>query len=171
MERIEKRNRIIIAMRSHGMGLQQIGALFNISRQRIYQIVGKGAPIFWVRQRLDADIARRIKQDRKITEAVTRFWSRVDKSAGPNACWLWIAAIDEGGYGRFQDNDLSNDLYTHRTSFYLANGYFPIRPMNVLHRCNNPRCVNPKHLYEGTYEQNMADAVAARGGIHWHTKA
>jgi len=81
------------------------------------------------------------------------FWSRVDKSAGPNGCWLWTAAQNSQGYGQFAD------LEAHWYSFFLAYGKVPNMPGQdmVLQSCNNLLCVNPAHLYPGCQSSNAAD--------------
>lgn len=91
-----------------------------------------------------------------------RFWSYVDQSGGPNACWLWLGAIQKGreygpGYGLAWDGTRSRGA--HVVAFELhtseqANGRF------CLHRCDNPSCCNPAHLFWGTHQDNMDDMVA-----------
>lgn len=74
----------------------------------------------------------------------------------PNTgCWLWSGCPDKDGYG----NTISRPLKlkkAHRISFYLHFGDFD-RSKLVLHKCDNPSCVNPQHLYLGNFHQNMAD--------------
>ncbi|RZJ86864.1 MAG: HNH endonuclease [Hymenobacter sp.] len=89
-----------------------------------------------------------------------RFWPKVDKSVGQGPageCWQWQGTIDKCGYGRFRiDGRLDG---AHRISYYLTHGPLPAGA-NILHKCDNPRCVNPAHLSVGTHRDNMQDKSA-----------
>ena len=77
-------------------------------------------------------------------------------------CWNWTDTPNSAGYGTFRQNSERIDL-AHRYSYehYRA----PIEPGQVvLHRCDNPLCVNPAHLMAGTQSDNMIDA--SRKGRH-----
>ena len=96
-----------------------------------------------------------------------RFWGKVDK-AGPTpahcpelgACWLWTGRKDKYGYGTLYTGPQGAVVgeASHRLSFFLAHGRWP-RPC-ALHRCDNPACVNPAHLFEGDRGDNIRDCVA-----------
>lgn len=78
----------------------------------------------------------------------------------PNSgCWLWLAAVDKDGYGRFTVADGGNGTSqpAHRVSYRLYVGKIGRR--SVLHRCDTPPCVNPQHLFRGTTQDNRQDCV------------
>lgn len=91
----------------------------------------------------------------------SRFWDKIDRSAGADGCWLWRAGLSGDGYGRFK---LGGALFSpHRIAYQIANGPIPpkMKRCLVLHSCNTPGCCNPKHLRLGTGSQNNKDAIAA----------
>src|SRR6266508_2168052 len=87
------------------------------------------------------------------------FWSKVDRSGGDDACWMWLRAVDTNGYGVLKV--WGRKVSAHRYSYELAHGSIPTGLL-VCHQCNNRLCVNPKHLYAGTSQQNVHDAINAR---------
>ena len=83
-----------------------------------------------------------------------RFWAKVDKR-NESECWRWLAAPNAKGYGRFYDGE--SNIPAHRYSYVLVNGFVPAG-LILLHSCDHPWCVNPKHLRPGTIRENAIEA-------------
>lgn len=104
-----------------------------------------------------------------IVDPIARFWDRVGKTDG---CWTWSGQIDPDGYGVLPVR--TRPVRAHRFSWTLH--YGPIPPgMAVLHRCDNPPCVRPDHLWLGTLGDNNRDrsrkgrsATGLQAGPHLH---
>jgi len=94
-------------------------------------------------------------------KAEKRFWSKVEIKE--NDCWEWkIGKTKKNGYGRFFLNGYKESA--HRISLAYFKGFKDIKNL-VLHTCDNPSCVNPDHLYEGTIHDNHTDKYH-RGGSY-----
>jgi len=85
-----------------------------------------------------------------------RFWGHVQKT---ETCWLWVAALNNKGYGKFLSLAHGPGTYAHRFSWMLHYGPIP-QGLCVLHKCDVPRCIRPDHLFLGTHKDNMRDMVA-----------
>jgi hypothetical protein len=95
-----------------------------------------------------------------LQKTLDRFWAKVNKD-GPmhpvcGQCWVWTGASRPTGYGNFKIN--FRTCSTHRFSWIIHNGSIP-KGLCVCHRCDNPSCVNPNHLWLGTRKDNSEDMV------------
>ncbi len=86
-----------------------------------------------------------------------RFWKKVE-IRGEDDCWEWTAALNTSGYGHIQVSTKRLSV-AHRVCYMLRFGDIPPK-MLVCHSCDNPKCVNPKHLWIGTHNQNMEDMAS-----------
>lgn len=96
-----------------------------------------------------------------------RFYAKIDRDGGPDACHPWTGYRMAGGYGLWtvlaRDDFPTRTYRAHRLALILAVG--PIGDLFALHGCDFPPCCNESHLRAGTAKDNMDDVV--RRGRHW----
>lgn len=101
---------------------------------------------------------------RPLTE---RFWEKVDIGA-PDECWEWQASTDKKGYGQIKFEGRKRKG-AHQVAWLLTYGDYG--DLHVLHKCDNPRCCNPHHLFLGTIQDNLADMYKKNRHPHGDTHA
>lgn len=87
-------------------------------------------------------------------EQIERFWSNVDKSGD---CWIWMGVIASQGYGVVGFG--KQQYKAHRIAYFLKHGPFK-NSLLCCHKCDNPKCVNPDHIFTGTHHDNAVDAFS-----------
>lgn len=85
----------------------------------------------------------------------TGFWKRVEIGE-PDNCWLWTGKHDLLGHGKVRPPLSRKCLLAHRVAYWLWHGTIP-EQLCICHKCDNPSCVNPSHLWAGTHNDNMQD--------------
>lgn len=101
----------------------------------------------------------------KLTENhIKSFWNKVEKLRD-DQCWKWKAYKNRKGYGRIGIS-AGRCVNAHRVSWVIHNGAIP-QGLFVCHRCDNPECTNPNHLFLGTRQDNINDMVIKKRSKHF----
>jgi hypothetical protein len=115
---------------------------------------------------LQREAVAKMNAERELVPFSERFWAKVNKG-GPvpshqpelGPCWVWTAKTNHDGYGQIREGGEGTPfLQAHRANWVFANGPIP-DGLWVLHRCDNPLCVRPAHLFLGTASDNTRDAM------------
>lgn len=102
-------------------------------------------------------------------KTVRRFLSKVRFSIFKDGCWEWTACRQSrNGYGRFSVGRRTR--FAHRVAWEIENGVPVPVGMDVCHRCDNARCVNPDHLFVASHKDNMHDMIQ-KGRHNWVKEA
>jgi hypothetical protein len=110
------------------------------------------------------------------SDIIKRFWDKVHYPGNDQDCWEWTACRWGIGYGCFAltiPPQRKKSIMAHRFAWEFYNGPIPSN-LNVLHKCDNPPCCNPEHLFLGTASDNMCDRDSknrnAHGSTHGNSK-
>jgi hypothetical protein len=129
----------IIELFNKGYGSRKIAKELNCGRKAIRIFFKKNLLRHQPTQKLNAE----------------DFWNKMDKS-NSDGCWVWSGIVDYKGYGKIKFN---NKRYkTHRLAYILTNGEI-CDNLLVCHKCDNPPCCNPDHLFLGTNQDNIIDCL------------
>lgn len=125
------------------MTLREIGNIYGLTRERVRQILGDTG---------GHKVAHVAKAPVKLSKE-QRFWNKVD-IRGESDCWEWKGFKLPSGYGRKMYQ--SEEKYAHRVAYIITFGEIP-QGFCVCHKCDNPSCCNPNHLFLGTAADNARD--------------
>lgn len=129
---------------------ETVSKMAGISRQRVDQLAGKQPKRIIL-------TSRKLYRIRRVYTSI--FWSYVDIKT-LNDCWNWKGCVWKTGYGGFYAGKDGRE-YAHAYAYKQMYGDIPAG-MYVLHKCDNPSCCNPNHLYAGTPMQNVIDREERR---------
>lgn len=113
-------------------------------------------------------------QNRNRHPLASRFWSRVSKADG-DGCWEWTGRRSPAGYGMLKLPGARVSTSATRAAWVITFGSIQ-NDLHVCHKCDNPPCVRPEHLFLGTAKENHRDCLSKgrrnspKGEQHWNTK-
>ena len=128
----------------------------------VYDFYAKGYSLRFIAEKFNSNhkyIAKLVSNKLRPTVRSVTIRRLIDKVVQVNDCWIWIGTVDTSGYGQIKiDNKTKR---AHRVSFEIFIAPIPnsVWHTDVLHLCNNKRCINPQHLYLGSDKDNRYDAL------------
>lgn len=133
--------------------LEDLARWFNTSRASISRYLKMPLP---TADEVRAELANPPGPPRKtaLERRIDRFWDKVDNAHIRGCCWLWQGYVKPSGHGLTTWQ--GRPIHAHRLAWILKRGEIP-PDMCINHKCHDPRCCNPSHMYIGTRQQNMDD--------------
>lgn len=99
------------------------------------------------------------RPNRKRTIEELRFYLLMSVTVDPvTGCWMWNRSLSDSGYVSIKHH--GRPIRGHRLSAHLFMDFDLDNPLDLLHHCDRPACINPLHTFAGTHQQNMLDMVA-----------
>lgn len=129
----------VIELYNIGMSTTRVADALNVDRSVIRRVLK------------DSEVQCRQNKVNSIQDVLTRV-----KKDGTSGCWIWTGCKNNKGYGQVKFNGKTH--FTHRLSYYFYFGQL-LEGQEICHKCDNPICCNPDHLFLGTTRDNMIDCL------------